>query len=300
MLNKFASCVPAPRWSALLVALPYCLLLASSLNAAEKITGHILVRDVLVLPGQPARIEAMLTSRSLLGTPLGLGGEQLELVIGGKAVAKAMTGGDGRAYLEYTERFRGNHEIMVRLVANPRVASPAATAVLGAWERRRPILFVELAALMAPRKSSPLPVPSMPIPLGGEEDPAPAPDAAAELSRLTQFFYNVMYVSWAPVEGGNPIGGTQEDMREWLARHKFPRGLSVTVKPGNKELGAKIEQLRADGWKNVKAGIGHNLAFAEVLVEHRMEVVLVPEPERGELPKKAKAVKEWKEIRTKL
>lgn len=268
--------------------------------AAEKIAGELAVRDVLVLPGQPAKIEAILTTRGLLGTSQGLGGEQLELVIGGKPVAKAMTGGDGRAFLAYTEKFRGNHEITVRLVANPRVASPDATAVLGAWERRRPILLVELTALMEPGKSSPLPVPSMRIPLGGEEDPTPAPDAAVELSRLTQFFYNVMYVSWSPAEGGNPIGGNQGDAREWLARHKFPRGLSMIVKSGNKALGAKIDQLRADGWKNVKAGIGRSRAFAEVLVEHRMDVVIVPEPDKGDLPKKAKAVKEWKEIRTKL
>jgi hypothetical protein len=172
--------------------------------------------------------------------------------------------------------------------------------VLGAWERRRPILLVEVASLMQPAKASPLPVPSMPFPLSGEEDALPAPDAAAELSRLTQFFYNVMYVSWSPRDGESLTTGNQEDVREWLARHKFPRGLSVRVDPGRRGLGEKIDQLRADGWKNVKAGIGRDLAFAEVLVEHRMEVVIVPAPERGELPKKAKAVKTWKDVRTKL
>ena len=58
--------------------------------------------------------------------------------------------------------------------------------------------------------------------------------------------------------------------------------------------------LRADGWTNVKAGIDKSRTFAEVLVTHRMEVVLVPEPDKGEVPKKAKAVKEWKDIRKKL
>jgi len=262
--------------------------------AAEKIDGELSVRDVLVLPGQPAQIEAILTTRSLLGTPLGLGGEQLELVIEGKPVARAMTGGDGRAFLGYTPKLRGNHEITVKLAANTRVASADAKAVLGAWERRRPILIVELAALMQPGKSSPLP-----IPLSRPEDPSPAPDAAEELSRLTQFFYNVMYVSWSPGDAQDSAG-MGEDVREWLARHKFPRGLSVTVKPGKRGLGEKIDQLRTDGWKNVKAGIGRSRAFAEVLVEHRMDVVIVPEPERGELPKKAKTVKEWKDVRKKL
>jgi len=257
------------------------------------------VRDVLVLPGQQARIEAVLARSGLLGTQQGLGGEQVELVIEGKSVGKAMTGGDGRAFLDYRPKVRGNHEITVKLVPNPRVTSPDAKAMLGAWERRRPILLVEVAALMQPEKTSPLPVPSMPIPLGQREDSAPAPDAANELKRLAQFFYNVIYVSWPPKEAAGPFSD-KTDVREWLAQHKFPNGLSMTVSPGEQALADKIDQLRADGWTNVKAGIGRSRAFAEVLVTHRMEVVLVPEPDKGEVPKKAKAVKEWKEVRKKL
>jgi hypothetical protein len=274
-----------------------CLIISVS-YAADKIDGILFARDVLTLPGQPARIEAVLNKRGLLGMQQGLGGEQIELIVEGKTVAKAMTGGDGRAFLDYTPKTRGNHEMIVRLVANPRVTSPDAKALLGAWERRRPILLVEIAALMQPEKSSPLPVPVLPVPLTGQEDPLPAPDAADELNRLAQFFYNVIYVSWAPKDG-EPIGGNQ-DMRKWLAQHKFPSGLSMTVNPGEQALGAKIDQLRADGWTNVKAGIGLHKAFAEVLVAHRMEVVIVPEPDKGELPKKAKTVKAWKDVRKKL
>ena len=266
-------------------------------HAADKIDGRLSVRDGLVLPGQPARVEAVLTQSGLLGTQQGLGGEQLELVIEGKAVAKAMTGGDGRAFLDYTPKVRGNHEVTVRLVANPRVTSQDARAVLGAWERRRPILLVEMAALMQPEKPSP--VPSLPVPLSGQEDPPPAADAADELNRLAQFFYNIIYLSWSPRDAGG-LSADKTDVREWLARHKFPRGLSMTASPGEQALGGKIDRLRADGWSNVKAGIGRRTEFAEVLVGRRIEVVIVPEPDKGELPKKARAVKEWKEVRKKL
>lgn len=273
-------------------------LAGSSTYAAEKIDGQLSVRDVLALPGQPARIEAVLTRSGLAGKQ-GLGGEQVEVVVEGKPVGKAMTGGDGRAFLDYTPKVRGNHAIVVNLAPNPRVASPDARALLGAWERRRPILLVEVAALMQPQKMSPLPVPSMPIPLGQREDFSPAPDAADELKRLAQFFYNVIYVSWSPKEAAGPFSD-KTDVRDWLAQHKFPSGLSIALRPGEQALAAKIDQLRADGWTNVKAGIGKSRAFAEVLVTHRMEVVLVPEPDKGEVPKKAKAVKEWKDIRKKL
>jgi hypothetical protein len=270
----------------------------SNTYAAEKIEGRLSVRDVLVLPGQPARIEAVLTRTGLAGKQ-GLGGEQVELVVEGKSLGKAMTGGDGRAFLDYTPKIRGNHEIIVRLVPNPRVASPDAKAMLGVWERRRPILLVEVAALMQPEKPPPAPVPSLPIPFGQREDPASTPDAADELKRLAQFFYNVIYVAWLPKEAAGSLGDNT-DVREWLAQHKFPGGLAMAVRPGEQALAAKIDQLRTDGWTNVKAGIGKSRAFAEVLVAHRMEVVIVPEPDKGDLPKKAKAVKEWKDIRKKL
>jgi hypothetical protein len=283
-----------------LTILSYCLLAVPNLHAADKVEGLLSARDVLVLPGQPARVEATLTRSGLLGMQQGLGGEQLELLVEGKPVAKAMTGGDGRAFLDYTPKTRGNHEITVRLAANTRVTSPDAKAVLGAWERRRPILLVELAAMLQPGKPSVLPVPSLPIPVGGQEDPLPLPDAADELNRLAQFFYNVIYVSWAPGDADDPFGGQRQDVREWLARHKFPRGLAMAVSPGERALGEKIDQLRTDGWTNVKAGIGKSRAFAEVLVAHRMDVVIVPEPDKGELPKKAKTVKKWKDIRKKL
>ena len=267
--------------------------------AAEKIVGTLTVKDTLTLPGQPARIEATLVRTGLLGMAQGLGGEQLELLLGGKSVARAMTGGDGRAFLEYTPKVRGNHEVTVKLVPNPRVTSPEAKAMLGAWERRRPILLVDVAAVIRPEKASPVPVPSMPIPLGERADPEPAPDAADELKRLSQFFYNVIYLSWSPKEAAGPLGDIT-DMREWLTRHKFPSGLLMTVRPGEQVLGAKIDQLRADGWTNVKAGIGKSRAFADVLVTHRVDVVIVPVPDKGDLPKKAKAVKEWKDVRKKL
>lgn len=274
-------------------------LAGSNAPAAEKVEGKLTVKDTLTLPGQPARIEARLVRKGLLGNQQGLGGEQLELLVVGKVGGKAMTGGDGRAFLEYTPKVRGNHEVTVRLMPNPRVVSPETKATLAAWERRRPILLVEVAAILQPAQASPLPVPSLPIPLGGQEDLDPSPDAADELTRLAQFFYNVIYLSWSPKEAAD-FTGDSADMREWLARHKFPRGLWMPIGQGERVLGARIDQLRANGWTNVKAGIGRSRAFADVLVDHRVEVVIVPVPEKGDLPKKAKAVKEWKEIRKKL
>ena len=66
-------------------------------------------------------------------------------------------------------------------------------------------------------------------------------------------------------------------------------------------MSEKIEELKAEGWDNLKAGIGRTRKFAEALVAHRMTVVIMPATSRdGEVPKKAILAKDWKEARKKL
>lgn len=265
-------------------------------HGAEKVAGSLAVRDALTVPGRAVRIEARLVHRGLVAET-GLGGERLELVVEGKRVATSMTGGDGRAFLEYTPRMRGNYLVTVRLVDSKRVESAEATAILACWERRRPILLVDVAALEEAPKRPPGPLPSLPLDLGRQQSPDPAPDAADELKRLAQFFYNVVYLSRS---GRAELGGS-EDLRGWLKDHRFPSGLVMTVNPGREALGARIDALRDEGWDNLKAGIGRTREFAEVLVEHRLHAIIIPESDReAEVPKKARTAKDWKEIRKKL
>lgn len=280
--------------------------LAPSGAAADKVSGRLLLQDVLTVPSRPVRIEARLVRGGLLG-PTGLGGEQLELIVGGKSAGHAMTGGDGRALFDYTPRMRGNHVITVRLAATKRVDSPEASATLACWERRRPILLVDMAALTeetgAPIASTPplpsLPsLPSLPINAHRRDRPAPLPDAADELKRLSDYYFNVIYLSRSG-QDGTPSG---EDERAWLRQHRLPPGLLVTVPSGQAALAGLIDRMRAEGWDNLKSGVGRTAEFASVLVEHRMDVVLisVSKDEHEPLPKKAYVAKDWKEVRKKL
>ena len=102
------------------------------------------------------------------------------------------------------------------------------------------------------------------------------------------------------VGGSDREIGELGEVRAWLQEHRFPVGLSLALQPGRTQLASTIEDLGADGWDNLKAGIGRTRGFAEVLVAQRMEVVIVPEPDRGELPDKAQVAKNWKEVRAKL
>jgi hypothetical protein len=268
----------------------------SAVNAADKIAGTLVVRDALTMPGRPVMIQARLAQDRLL-QQAAIGGEQLEFAVAGKKIGTAMTGGDGRAFLEYTPRMRGNQVITARLVPNKRVESPEATATLACWERRRPILLVEAAALVEVPSAPSVPFPSLPLEIARPAGLTPAPDAAEELKRLAEFFYNVVYLS----PSDRQETGKGEDLREWLRRHRFPTGLVLTINPGESALSAKIEEMRAEGWDNLKAGIGRTREFAEALAALRMVVVIIPASSRDEeVPKKAFLAKDWKEVRKKL
>jgi hypothetical protein len=262
-------------------------------SAAEKVTAKVSVPDALTRPDRPVKLEARLIQQGLLART-GLGGEQLEYIVGGKKVGTAMTGGDGHAFFEYTPRMRGNLSMTVRVIESPRVAPAEGIGTLFSWERRRPILLVEVTSL---REEPRIPiVPLIPLP-GGKTtpplSPTPAPDAAKELKRLTDFYFNVIYVT-------NHSGtGESDDVREWLHTHGFPPGPIEITRTGEGALTTMIERLRADGWDNVKAGIGRTRDFAEGLVAQRLDVVIVPEREREQLPKKAQIANGWKDVRKK-
>ena len=268
-------------------------------GAADKIQGTLRIPDVLAVPGHAVRIEAILGYEGLLGQTA-LGGEPLEFLVEGITVGTALTGGDGRAFFEYAPPRRGNFELLVRVSGSKRVSNAEGKATIASWERRRPILLVEAAAL---RQASTTPrrvVPSLPLSMGSETSTEVAADAVAELKRLTAYFYNVMYVFWSK-EGAGFGQGQQDDPREWMRTHEFPAGLSLQVDPGNDALTTTIAELKKEGWENLKVGIGRTEAFATVLVEHRIKAIIITPSERDpELPRRVKLAKNWKEVRKKL
>lgn len=265
------------------------------LSAAEKIPGTLTVHDSLTSPNQPATIEATLTWKGLL-TETGLGGEPIELLVAGNVVSTAMTGGDGRAFLSYTPKAKGAVPFTVRVGTTPRVAVTEAAANLAVWERRSPIMVVEMAALMEDPAGQ---GPTVIWPGKEAEDRRPMPDAAEELGKLTQFYYNVLYVVTK-----NKAVGTNDQVnaqaRQWLKDQKFPVGHILVLPSGSETFGAKLDELHAAGWKTIKLGVGRTKTFAEAFLQRRLEAVIVPEPAKGDAPRKAKVAKEWKEVRKKL
>jgi hypothetical protein len=266
---------------------------AGGAGAADPIAGTVLVKDSLTAPHQAATVEAKLVKKGLL-TESPLGGEPLELIVNDAVAATAMTGGDGRAFLSVVPKTRSLVPIKVRVGPSPRVSRSEAEADLVVWERRTPILVVEVSSLVDMHSESPLPgvMPSL------DTELRPMADAAGELGRLTRFYYGVIYVVMFPAGADGFV--TSMETRSWLARHAFPRGLVLTLSPTEDALGAKIDELHAAGWRTIKTGIGRSKAFAEAFLRRRLDAILVPEPSSGEAPRKAKVAKDWKDVRKKL
>jgi hypothetical protein len=253
------------------------------------------VHDSLTSPNQPATIEATLIGKSLL-TETGLGGEPIELLVAGNVVATAMTGGDGRAFLSYTPKAKGAVPFTVRVGTTPRVAVAEAGANLAVWERRNPIMAVEMVALIEDAPGQGL---TVTWPGKEAEGRRPMPDAANELGKLTQFYYNVLYVvTRDKTMGTNDLVNAQA--RQWLKDQKFPVGYILVLPYDPEAFGAKLDEMHAAGWKTLKIGVGRTKAFAEAFLQRRLDAVMVPEPAKGEAPRKAKVAKEWKEVRKKM
>jgi len=266
------------------------------LSAAEKTPGILTVHDSLTAPNQPATIEATLRWKGLL-TETGLGGEPVELLVAGNVVATAKTDNHGRAVLSYTPKAKGAIPFTVRVGTTPRVVVTEASANLLVWERRSPIMAVEMAALVEGAVGQ---GPTATWPGKETEDRHPMPNAAEELGKLTQFYYNLLYV----VTQDKIVGSTADQMnaqaRQWLTDQKFPVGHILVLSSDPEALGAKIDELHAAGWKTLKIGVGRTKAFTEAFLQRRLEAVMVPEPAKGEAPRKAKVAKEWKDVRKKM
>jgi hypothetical protein len=261
--------------------------------AAGAMTGILTVNDVLTLPHETVRIEARLSGNMPSGGT-GWAGISLQLAIDGKPVATAKTNGNGEAIFDYRPSMRGINVITVSVVKTEPVEAEKAEATLCVWERRRPILLIELEALMQLDT-----LPSTVSPAANEMESMltmqAVTDAAEELSLLTQYYYNVVYV---PTGGRMSASAASAGARRWLRAHKFPAGFVMPVL--SEDLHAAIERFKRAGWTTMKSGVGRSRSFADTLLRARMEVVVVPELPKSELPRKAKMAKDWKEVRKKL
>jgi len=267
------------------------LFLSGTTAAQDKITGHLIVEDILARPGTDVTLKAVLFEQGLLGNK-GLGGETITFTVQGQHAGTALTGGDGRAFLEFKTHMRGNHKVVATVESSPRVESVEGNGNLASWERRRPILLVDFAVLL--QKDSSISLPGLPGVGSLGALGKPQENAAHALTKLTEFYYNVIYLH-------EHQGTALHETRAWLRQHEFPVGITRMVPQDAKALLAFMEKLKEGGWDNLEAAIGRTWAFAQTLVKNRVKTVIFPDPrEKKKYPRRAKIVSSWKEVRKQL
>jgi hypothetical protein len=276
---------------------PVCLILqicaSSAVHSTDKTSATVFVKDTLTAPRQEANIEAKLVAKGLLhDTPLG--GEPVELLVNGVPAASGMTGGDGRAVLSFAPSGKSIVPVQIRVGNSPRVSAAEGQANLIVWERRTPVLMVELSSLW----EAPGDVLVPGLGSGVRPEVHPLPDAADALAKVSQFYYGIIYLAAVP-PGGDGFAMNAET-RAWLGAHKFPVGFVLTIPAGADTLGMKLDELHEAGWKTIRTGIGRSKAFVEAFLHRRLDAIMIIDPSRGEAPRKAKVAKDWKEVRKKL
>jgi len=280
--------VSSPRWY-VIAALFLLSFLASSvlLAADEKVSGRLIVEDVLARPSTPVMLQARLVQDGP-GGATGVGGETIEFVVQGQRVGTTLTDKDGHASLEFKTHMRGNQKIVAKVESSAKVTAKPGIGNFASWERRKPILLVDVVTLLKSEEGAVFSA------FNTAKLGEPDVDAPYELTKLGEFYYNIIYVL-----RGNE--GDVERLRDWLKAANFPPGITREVQSGSAQLLAFIEQLKEGGWDHVEAGIGQTKGFADTLVKNRIKAVIFPDPSKNEkFPRRAKIVSTWKEVRKHL
>lgn len=269
-------------------------LLVTAMGMTVSLTqaANLSVTDGLTSPGKPIQLLARLTNPDSDGE-IGLPDQTLEFIVHGRNVGQAITDAQGWARLDFAPSMRGNLPILVRVVTPSKAEAIEGKGVLLSWERRRPILLIDLAVLLAGE------VVTDPPPVERYEDFGlilgdAHPAAAAELGKLAEFYYNLVYLDLTG-------RGHLEDIQNWLREHQFSPGMIRILPKTPMALTELIHDLKTEGWEKVSGGIGRTADFAEVLVQNRLQVVIVPLPEtQGRFPRRAIVLNDWSRVRRHL
>lgn len=261
-------------------------------GGSEEGTVELYVTDALTFPSKPVQLQARLTKHLPEGEQ-GLAKEPVEFSLQGHVLGTATTDIEGWARLEFAPKMRGNLSLSAKWATTAKADVVKGRGVVLSWERRRPILLIDLAVLV----EGPLEV-NVPQP-EGFPDPGlilgqPSEAAPAELSKLSQFYYNLVYLDRTGT-------GRLEAIQRWLRDQEFPPGMIKILPQSTTSLPDLLVSLKDAGWENVSGGIGRTSEFANVLVKNRLKTIILPLPDHDEqFPRRAIVLNDWSRVRRHL
>jgi hypothetical protein len=256
---------------------------------AEDRVRELYVTDVLTFPGKTVQLQARLTEQGPEGEQ-GLAKEPVEFFLQGQAVGEVATDAQGWARLEFTPKMRGNLELRAKWGTSAKREMIEGKGVLLSWERRRPILLIDLAVLVEGELETESPRSEL-FPDSGLVLGEPQVAAPAELWKLAEFYYNLVYID-------RTGKGRVEAIQSWLRKHKFPPGMIRTLPQTPTALPEVLQALQEEGWENVSGGIGQTVDFAEVLLKNRLQAIILPRPgNQARFPRRAILLNDWSRVR---
>lgn len=259
---------------------------------SEERSVVLYVTDALTFPSKSVQLQARLTAQTSEGEQ-GMAEEPVAFFIQGRELGKATTDSQGWARLEYAPKMRGNLELRVRWETAAKAEVVEGRGVLLSWERRRPILLVDLAVLVE-GELDPEPPPPELFPDPGLILGEPHTAAPAELKKLSKFYYNLVYLD----QTGK---GRLEAIQFWLRKQKFPPGMIRILPQTAKSLHDLLLALKEEGWENISGGIGQTADFANALVKNRLHAIILPRPDTEEqFPRRAIILNDWSRVRRHL
>ena len=256
---------------------------------AEEGAVELYVTDALTFPSKPVQLQARLTKHLPEGEQ-GLAKEPVQFVLQGHVLGTATTDTEGWARLEFAPKMRGNLSLRAKWVTTIKADAVEGRGVVLSWERRRPILLIDLAVLVEETLeagvSQPEGFPDPGLMLGQPSEAAPA-----ELRKLAKFYYNLVYLD-------RTGRGRLEAIQTWLREQDFPPGMIKILSQGATSLSNLLTSLKEEGWENVSGGIGRTSDFANVLVKNRLKTIILPRPDHEEqFPRRAIVLNDWSRVR---
>jgi hypothetical protein len=268
-----------------------CVLLPTVVVAEERVV-ELYVTDALTFPSRPVQLQARLTEHRPEGEQ-GIPEELVEFFLQGRALGQAMTDAKGWARLEFAPKMRGNLQLRAKWATKDKAEAVEGRGVVLSWERRRPMLLIDLAVLVEGELETEPPPPEL-FPDPGLILGKPSVAAPAELSKLAKFYYNLVYLD-------RTGKGRLEVIQFWLRQHQFPPGMIRILPQAATALPELLLSLKEEGWVNVSGGIGRTADFAEVLVKNRLQTIILPLPDKQEqFPRRAIILNDWSRVRRHL
>ena len=269
-----------------------CAALSTGVGSEERAI-EISVTDVLTFPSRSVQLQARLTEHRPEGDQ-GIPEEPVEFFLQGRALGTATTDSQGWARLEFAPQMRGNLELRVRWATAAKAEVVEGRGVLLSWERRRPILLIDLAVLVEGELDTESPPPEL-FPDQGLILGEPQTAAPAELSKLSKFYYNLVYVD----QTGK---GRLEVIQSWLRKQQFPPGMIRILPQTATSLDDLLLALKDEGWENISGGIGQTAEFADALVKNRLQAIILPRSDTTDqrFPRRAIILNDWSRVRRHL